>query len=256
MKVYMGWDPRDMDAYRVCERSMREHASIPLDIVPLVDWKLRQQGVYWRSYRMEGNGQRIDDRDGKPFSTEFSFTRFLVPLLEDYESDVVLFCDPDMLWRADIAGLRALWDDSHAVMCVKHNHCPPETEKMGGLRQTLYHRKNWSSLMMLNPAKCRELTKYRVNNEDGEWLHAMCWASEEQIGGLPEEWNWLEGWSDPAMDPKVVHYTRGTPDLCPDVMHADWWWDAHKGESEWVDVQMQISRVDFEAESAAQGGCL
>jgi hypothetical protein len=30
---------------------------------------------------------------------------------------------------------------------------------------------------------------------------------------VPESWNWLEGWSSPDIDPKIVHMTRGIPTM-------------------------------------------
>lgn len=225
VRVYVGWDQRDFLAYQVCRKSLLKHASIPVEIIPLKDWELRQKGIYWRPYNVDERGQMWDCRDGKPFSTNFSFTRFCVPALEEYGDEWVGFCDADMLWKADIAELLKLRDESKAVMCVQHDYRPRERSKMDGVIQTIYQRKNWSSLMLMKPSRCRGLTKYAVNNQTGAWLHQMCWVPEEDIGSLPEEWNWLEGWSDPDLDPKVIHYTRGTPDMVPDVTHAAPWWD-------------------------------
>lgn len=225
VKIYIGWDQRDALAYRVCEESIISHASIPVDIIPLKDWELRQKGLYWRPYHVDERGQMWDGRDGKPFSTNFSFTRFCIPALENFGNRWVVFCDADMLWRADVAELMKLKDDNKAVMCVKHDHRPPEHTKMDGVIQTVYQRKNWSSVMLIKPARCRSLTPYVINNQSGEFLHKILWANESEIGALPEEWNWLEGWSDPEIDPKVIHYTRGTPDMDPNVMHANLWWD-------------------------------
>ena len=67
--------------------------------------------------------------------------------------------------------------------------------------------------MLFKPWKNGRLTKYALNNMSGCWLHALCWLKDEEIGGLDEKWNCLEGWSDPLIDPKVVHFTRGTPDM-------------------------------------------
>lgn len=225
LRVYVGWDGRDALAYEVCRISLLEHSSIPLEVIPLKEWELRRRGLYWRSNRTDAAGQRWDDRDGKPFSTDFSFTRFCVPAMEDYGSGWVLFTDPDMLWRADVADLMVHADYDKAVMCVQHDHSPPEAEKMGGLKQTVYQRKNWSSLMLMQPSYCTALTKYAVNNQSGQWLHAMCWAEDAEIGSLNEEWNWLEGWSSPDINPKVVHFTRGTPDMpgTEDAAYADEW---------------------------------
>lgn len=228
MKVFIGYDGMDNLAYEKCVRSLKKHASIPVEIHPLKHWELRHKKLFWRSYWVNPDGQRFDGRDGKPFSTDFSFTRFLVPALENYEGDWVLFCDPDMLWRADIKELMDLIDPKKALMCVKHSHVPSEGEKMGGLLQTRYARKNWSSLMLYNPVRCRDLTVYRVNNESGSFLHGLYWLADEDIGDLPEEWNYLVGYSNPKLEPKVVHFTLGTPDLpdCDGQEYSKEWWDA------------------------------
>lgn len=226
MKVFIGWDGRDAVAYEVCRASLEANSSIPVEVFPLKEWELRYKKLYWRKYFIDENGQRFDMADLKPFSTDFSFTRFLVPHICEYADEMVVFCDPDMVWRGDIAEMIAEIEGRPAVACVKHNHIPSDVSKMGGLVQTQYQRKNWSSLMVMNPSKCRDLTPYKVNNESGSYLHAMVWALDAEIFGLDERWNWLEGHSSPEIDPMVVHYTRGTPDLpgCEDVMYADLWW--------------------------------
>ena len=230
IRVYVGWDPRDAVAFEVCRKTLLDHSSIPLTIIPLKDWELRRKGVYWRPYRVDERGQRWDDRDGKPFSTDFSFTRFCIPILEEYKSGPVLFCDPDMLWHADIAELLDLYDPTKAVQCVQHDHRPPETEKGVGL-QTVYHGRIGAARCCLTPAKCEHLTKYQVNNATGQWLHTMCWAAEEDIGALPEEYNWLEGWSSPEIEPRVIHFTRGTPDM-PGYENVDYAaeWNAERAK--------------------------
>lgn len=222
--VYIGWDARGIDAFEVCRRSLLDHASIPVEVRALKDWELRAQGLYWRPYQVDERGQMWDARDGKPFSTAFSYTRFCVPLLEDYSAQPAVYCDADMLWRADVAELLELAGDA-AVACVKHEHRPPERDKMAGRMQCLYPRKNWSSLMVLRPGLCAGLTPYAVNNRSGAWLHGLRWVADDAIRGLPEAWNWLEGWSDPGIEPKLVHFTRGTPDMaeCEPVPYADAW---------------------------------
>lgn len=230
VKVYIGWDQRNITAFDVCVKSLRNHASIPVDIIPLKDWELRADGHYWRPYHTDERGQIWDDRDGKPCSTNFSFTRFTVPLLEGYGSGQIVFCDPDMLWRGDIAELMEIAGDA-GLACVKHDHHPPEIEKMTQNIQTRYFRKNWSSLMVMRPSACQELTRYVVNNQTGAWLHGMHWIDEKKIGAIPEEWNWLEGWSDPKIEPKIVHFTRGTPDMpgYENVAFAEEYWKVSRG---------------------------
>ena len=73
-------------------------------------------------------------------STEFSFSRFMVPYLSGYEG-WSLFVDCDMLARADIAELWSLRDERFAVMCVKHDYQPKTETKFLGQTQTKYRRR-------------------------------------------------------------------------------------------------------------------
>jgi hypothetical protein len=98
---------------------------------------------------------------------------------------------------------------------VQHDYRPTEKTKMDGAVQTVYPRKNWSSLMLFNceHPSVRRLTPEVVNRESGAYLHRFQWVADEDIGALPVEWNWLEGWNQkPAQGtPKAVHFTRGGP---------------------------------------------
>jgi hypothetical protein len=200
-KVFVGWDSREDEAYQVCRSSMLRRASVPVEIEPLRQAELRARGLYWRA--------------ADPLaSTEFTYTRFLVPTLMSF-SGWALFCDCDFLWLDDVAKLFALVDDQFAVMCVQHDHRPAETTKMDGRIQTVYPRKNWSSLVLYHcghPAN-RALTADVVNREAGSFLHQFRWLDDKQIGTLPHTWNWLEGWDvkPEAGVPSAVHFTRGGP---------------------------------------------
>jgi hypothetical protein len=223
--VYIGYDRREPEATQVARDSLLATASIAVEVIELKEEALRARGVYDRPYRTEG-AQRFDLRDGKPFSTDFSFTRFLVPVLQDFKG-WALFCDGDFLFRADVKDLIALADERFAVMCVKHDHKPNETTKMDGQKQERYTRKNWSSLILWNcghPANAA-LTREAVNHRPGSHLHGFGWLADGQIGGLPEEWNWLEGWSSSEITPSAVHMTRGVPTMkgYEDVAYAEEW---------------------------------
>ncbi len=215
ISVYIGWDSREEIAYQVCRFSLTRRASQPVKIIPLRQQALRYRRLYWR--------------EPDPLeSTEFTYTRFLVPELAGYRGWAI-FCDCDFLWLADVAELWGLADERYALMCVKHDHRPTETVKMDGCVQTVYPRKNWSSLMLLNCGHpvMRKLTAEMANNEPGSFLHRLQWIPDELIGGLPETWNWLEGWSEKRRDgaPNVVHFTRGGPwfDHYMDVDYGDLW---------------------------------
>jgi len=223
--VYIGFDRREPEATEVARLSLDATSSIPLRVTELREDELRARGVYDRPFRMEGQ-QRFDVRDGKPFSTDFSFTRFLVPVLQDFEG-WALFCDGDFMFRADLKDLVALADDSKAVMVVQHSYEPPETTKMDGQRQERYFRKNWSSMILWNCGHVANaaLTCEEVNHRPGSFLHGFKWLEDDQIGGVPEPWNWLEGWSSPEITPSAVHMTRGVPTMpgYENIPYADEW---------------------------------
>ncbi len=222
MKVYVGYDVRDELAFRACVSSLLAHASIPLQIIPIKEFDLRRRNIFHRGYTVKPSGQMIDSIDKRPFSTTFTFTRFAIPLI-DNSDECVLFCDADFLWRADVALLFALFDKDKSLMCVQHDYKPKEKTKFDGMLQEQYLRKNWSSLMLFNPSKCK-ITQAELNGASGRYLHQLKWLADEQIGALPAAWNWLEGWSDESVDPLAVHYTRGTPDMLGDFLpySAEW----------------------------------
>jgi len=88
LTVFIGYDSREDIAYRVCRESILKHSSLPVRIIPIKQDELRADGLYTRE---------IDPLS----STEFSFTRFLVPHLMRYEGWAV-FMDCDFLLRHDI----------------------------------------------------------------------------------------------------------------------------------------------------------
>jgi lipopolysaccharide biosynthesis glycosyltransferase len=164
-------------------------------------------------------------------ATEFAIARFLVPeLVRRQNGDVhgwALFMDCDVLVRANLYELKALLDDSKAVMCVKHDHRPSFNVKMDGQEQTSYPRKNWSSVMAINvdhPAN-DVLDVELVNARPGRDLHRFCWLEDEHIGGLPPTWNYLVGHTEAVRDPKIVHFTDGGPwfEGFRNVPYADEW---------------------------------
>jgi hypothetical protein len=224
---FIGADPRDELALKIALRSYERHAKNKVFVIPLKDHELRRAGFYWRQYQVRPNGQKIDEVDGKPFSTDFSFSRFCVPELARAMGihDPVLFTDPDILLRADINELFDAWDDTKSVMCVQHQHQPKEATKFDGMEQPRYFRKNWSSVMLMHPDRTQKLTVHKVNNQPGSDLHAMLWTNDAEIGALPKEWNHLVGYDEPNPDAKLVHFTLGTPDYAARARdeHAHEW---------------------------------
>jgi len=200
MKIFVGWDSREDIAYQVCAHSIKSRQHLAT-VVPLKQHELREQKIY--------------DRPVDPLSsTEFTFTRFLVPYLMNYKGWAV-FVDCDFIFLEDIQHLFNQANDEFAVMVVQHNYTPTETVKMDGKQQSQYPRKNWSSMILWNcghPSNAG-LTPDIVNTESGAFLHRFQWLKDEEIGALSVEWNWLVNWYKEPDDgkPKAIHYTEGGP---------------------------------------------
>jgi hypothetical protein len=215
IRVFIGYDDNESVAYHVLAHSILRHASRPVAITPLV--KRHMAGFYQRER------SAIE-------STDFSFTRFLVPYLSGY-SGWSIFMDCDMLMTTDIAELVALRDDRFAVMCVKHDYVARDDVKFLGSVQTKYEKKNWSSVMMFNNAQCTGLTPEIVATESGLYLHQFKWlASDELIGALPTTWNYLVGEMTMPSTPKLIHYTLGGPyfESYRDCEYAALWFDEQR----------------------------
>ena len=200
MKVFVGYDPREEIAYQVCKHSILTRQP-NANVRPLVQKELRDAGWYTRP---------VD----KLASTEFTFTRFLVPELANFKGWAV-FMDCDMILTTDIKELFDQADDKYAVMCVQHDYTPKEGMKMDGQKQTVYPRKNWSSVVLFNcahPSNAR-LTQDMVNDPElnGAYFHRFSWLKDEEIGELDHTWNYLVGVYDDIETPKLIHYTEGGP---------------------------------------------
>jgi lipopolysaccharide biosynthesis glycosyltransferase len=198
IRIFIGYDPREAVAFNVLSHSIQVRSSQPVAITPINLSQLKAQ--MWRG------------RAGLQ-STEFSFSRFLTPYLCNYDGWAI-FMDCDMLVLDDIAKLWDFRDDKFTVQCVKHNHVPKEKTKFLNQPQTVYEKKNWSSVMLLNCNKCTILTPKYVNTASGLELHCFRWLSDEnQIGAIPHSWNHLVDY-DPAKPIKEIsnlHYTSGGP---------------------------------------------
>lgn len=226
INAFIGYDHRWPLAYAVAVKSLLKHSvGMDLSITPLLLPHLQGMGLYDRPTRMENN-QMWDEISGAPMATEFAISRFLIPHLNNFQG-WSLFTDSDFLFRANIHDLLNQIDNSKAIMCVKHQYDPEAATKMDGQLQTRYRRKNWSSMMLINNAHpfnaC--LTPDMVNAVPGRELHGFEWLSESDIGEIAPEWNWLEGATDESIDAKIVHFTRGTPDMAgyENVKYADEW---------------------------------
>lgn len=222
--IYLGFDPREAAAFAVARHSIQQRLSVPIPVHGVVLPLLTACGAYQRPTTFKPGGGMIDylsardEYDGS-CATQFSISRFFVMELERMkvprDHGWVLFADSDILALDNLVRLFDEADERYAVMCVKHNHQPINDVKMDGQRQTRYHRKNWSSVMLFNMShpSNQKLDLGLLNTAPGRDLHAFCWLSDDEIGELSPRWNYLVGHSTTAEPPGIVHFTDGTPDM-------------------------------------------
>lgn len=196
----IGYDPRQPISLNVLQHSLYTRSSKPLAITPLVieQLPLKRTGL-----------------------TPFTFTRFLVPYLCNYEG-WALFMDLDMIALDDISKIFDMADDQYGVMVVKNAK-----------------QFEWASLMLFNCRRCKILTPDYI--ETSSFLHTIGWMPPELIGDLPREFNHLIGYSPPMEKPSVIHYTQGIPafEETKDCEHANKWFNIHKemnSATSWVDL--------------------
>ncbi len=195
INIFIGFDPREAVAFHVCTNSIIRQSKSPVSITPLALKNL--------------SGYKEMHSDG---SNQFIYSRFLVPHLMGYKG-WALFIDGDMILREDISKLWELRDDTKAVMCVHHDYKTKAEQKYLGSKNQNYPRKNWSSVVLWNcehPAN-KTVTPSFIENATGAELHRFTWLSDDIIGSLPIEWNWLPDEFGENNQAKLLHYTLGTP---------------------------------------------
>ena len=210
VKIGIGFDSHEIVAYHVLAQSILERSSVPVSFIPI--HKPLLSGFYHRA-------------KGPYDSTDFSISRFLTPYLCDFEG-MSIFVDCDMLVLDDIKNLLDAVDDKYAVSVVKHDYSPSTKTKFLGQVQTEYRLKNWSSVMVFNNYRCKELTPEYVEKAPGLDLHQFVWCGEDMVGEIPKRWNWLV--DEPGYDgcdASLLHYTKGTPcfDAYKDCGCSDLW---------------------------------
>jgi hypothetical protein len=169
-----------MLAAKVLEYSIKKHASMSVNVVPLCDVPVPLP-------KNPKNHPR----------TGFSFARFLIPSLCDYNGKAI-YLDADMLVFADIAKLWVSSLDEADILCAEH------PGKNGRVRQY--------SVMLMNCAKLRwNIEEVVAGFDDGKYdyarlMYEFCIVPPDRIAPtLPYEWNSLEFYEEGKTC--LVHYT-------------------------------------------------
>ena len=216
MKIYIGHDSKYPQATKVCRKSIEDHSEKGEHEIKYLDKKsLIRVGAYKRP-------------DIANESTEFSFTRFYVPMLSHYKG-VSLFCDNDFVWKCNPSEVLQYLRNKK-VSVVKHKLDFIHETKMNGVINKSYPRKNWSSLMLFDNEKCKDLTQDYLDNATPADLHQFAWAKDNEIGSIPLKYNHLVGYYNKHKYIKAIHYTQGGPwfDEYKDSELSEEWWKVYK----------------------------
>jgi hypothetical protein len=220
--VFVGYDVREHAAWQVCRDTLvRPDPNGPrldIEVHPLSHRDLRRRGLFDRPWKIDESGQFWDDRDGRPFSTEFAHSRFLVPHLAKLmgiKNSAVVFVDCDFMFLRPITEMLDCINPNKVVSVVKHDfHRVQEGVKMDGMLQQRYYRKLWSSLMVFNMGHSDiDLfdAKHPANNSTGSTLHGLRPFEDNEIGDICETWNYIPGHSPSGVVPNAVHWSFGGP---------------------------------------------
>ena len=200
LKIFIGYDNREKIAYHVLSQSILSNSSIPVSLNPI---NLRNIKKFYKR------------KKASIHSTEFSISRFLTPYLSNFKG-YSLFMDCDFVMQGDIADLIKIIkkDKSKVLWCVKHKNYSRSAKlklKFLNEKQLPYEKKNWSSFMIFNNAKCKILKPSLIEKASGLYLHQFKWTKDKLIGDLPSNWNVLVGEQKLPKKIKAIHYTLGGP---------------------------------------------
>jgi len=208
VRIFIGFDARQPIAYHVLCSSILRHASVPVSITPLIldTLPIARKGL-----------------------TDFTFARYLVPWLCDYEGTGI-FMDSDMLVTADIAYLDNVEDAANVAM----------------VRHASEHAYEDTSMMVFNNVMCGVLTPEYIEKDEPQTLQ---WAGS--TGELHPGWNFLVGYDKVKTPepPNLIHFTQGIPEYkeCRDCFYSELWFEEKEAmlhSVSWIEIMGQSVHAD------------
>ena len=107
LHFFIGYDSKEDIAYRVCKHSLLKRSSIDVRVVSLKLDELIAKNLYTRN---------VDPLA----STQFTYSRFLVPKLMNYQGWAV-FCDCDFIFLGDVSNLLKPALANGEIRCIECN---------------------------------------------------------------------------------------------------------------------------------------
>lgn len=190
LRIFIGTDDTQTIAHRVLEHSIRKHASVPTEIVPMLNLPTPLP----------------KDPAMRP-RVPFSFSRFLIPELCGYEGRA-LYLDSDMLVFGDVAELASMPFEGKALLCTTQ----PEPPEKWRHKRDFFKPGKHAAVMLYD---CSRLS-WKIDDvvqglDDGRYTYDelvsdLCIVDPDRIGdSIPIEWNHLERY-EPGVT-KLLHYT-------------------------------------------------
>jgi hypothetical protein len=207
IEVYVGADRSQLLAVAVLEHSIRRHTGRPVQVRPLIDLDLPEPR---------------DIRQGS--RTNFSFARFAIPELADYQGKA-LYLDADMLVFRDIG---ELWDipfDGGSVVIQQEIPDHAVSHQKAGAPAK---RVKQCSVMLIDCERTGWDVHRIVAGLDGrytyeELMYELCILPESEIRyAVPFAWNSLEHFDETT---RLIHYTDmdTQPWVSADNRHGRLW---------------------------------
>ena len=165
LNIYIGYDSNHGDLHEVNKKSILKNIQT-------------SNGYLMKECSWEPEIKYLDisklpdyNREYANQSTEFTYSRFLIPYLENYEG-FSIFIDNDFIWRKNILPLFYYLNMDDAIACIKYPQIKHDETKFDGQVNIDYPCKLWSSLMVFNNGHedCKKLTPEVVNTWTGKTI--------------------------------------------------------------------------------------
>jgi hypothetical protein len=189
LRIYIGSDASEIVPTRVLAYSIKENASIPVEVVPMIDLPITPP----------------KDHANRP-RTKFSFYRIAIPELAGHKGRAV-YLDSDMLVFGDVRELAEMPFDGAAVLCTDQPEAPAKWKDdpkfVPGRHLAVMildcGRLQWDVASVIAGLDAGEYTYHQA-------LSGLCFTDQDEVATtLPVEWNHLERY-EPEVT-RLLHFT-------------------------------------------------